>query len=169
MANTCKEPASKAASVAANAAPALAALAGEPAVKGSGDAAGLVAKAISCLGDCDDGRAALVAAGAAARLVGLAGQAPVARSAASARRVAGAMGVLARSDPGAAALLVTGAAAAIVALADLFFSKKGGQLEREKSVDQVRSDLFKFGQSKVFIFEGWLQEFLPATDSGNNL
>ena len=57
----------------------------------------------------------------------------------------------------------------IVALADLFFSKKGGQLEREKSVDQVRSDLFKFGQSKVFIFEGWLQEFLPATGSGNNL
>jgi uncharacterized protein len=50
----------------------------------------------------------------------------------------------------------------IVALADLFFSKKGGELEREKSTDQVRSDLLKFGAEKVVIFDGWLQEFLPA-------
>jgi hypothetical protein len=42
-------------------------------------------------------------------------------------------------------------------------------LEREKSLDQVRSDLFKFGSNKVIIFERWLQEFLPATGSGNNL
>ena len=50
----------------------------------------------------------------------------------------------------------------VVALADLFFSKKGGELEREKNSDQVRSDLLKFGQDKVTIFEEWLQEFLPA-------
>jgi uncharacterized protein len=50
----------------------------------------------------------------------------------------------------------------IVALADLFFSKKGGELEREKSTAQVRRDLLKFGQEKVAIFDSWLQEFLPA-------
>lgn len=50
----------------------------------------------------------------------------------------------------------------IVALADLFFSKKGGDLEREKTLDQVRSDLLKFGPNKVTIFEAWLREFLPA-------
>lgn len=47
----------------------------------------------------------------------------------------------------------------IVALADLFFSKKGGELEREKSVARVRSDLYKFGEAKVVIFEGWLRDF----------
>ena len=51
----------------------------------------------------------------------------------------------------------------IVALADLFFSKKGGQLEREKSTAQIRSDLLKFGQDKVSIFERWLQEFSKGT------
>lgn len=49
----------------------------------------------------------------------------------------------------------------IVALADLFFSKKGGELEREKSLDQVRRDLSKFGDRKVEILESWLDEFLP--------
>ena len=49
----------------------------------------------------------------------------------------------------------------IVTLADLFFSKKGGDLEREKSLARVRSDLLKFGPHKVAIFDGWLQEFLP--------
>jgi len=49
----------------------------------------------------------------------------------------------------------------IVTLADLFFSKKGGDLEREKSADQVRSDLLKFGEHKVGIFDGWLRELLP--------
>jgi uncharacterized protein len=47
----------------------------------------------------------------------------------------------------------------IVALADLFFSKKQGDLEQEKSTDQVRGDLLKFGQNKVTIFEAWLEEF----------
>jgi uncharacterized protein len=49
----------------------------------------------------------------------------------------------------------------IVAMADLFFSKKIGQLEQEKSADQVRSDLAKFSQAKVLIFEDWVREFLP--------
>ncbi|WP_224982072.1 HD domain-containing protein [Geomonas agri] len=47
----------------------------------------------------------------------------------------------------------------IVALADLFYSKKGGELDREKSTDQVRSDLLRFGQEKVRIFESWLRDF----------
>ncbi|QWV91742.1 HDIG domain-containing protein [Geomonas oryzisoli] len=47
----------------------------------------------------------------------------------------------------------------IVALADLFYSKKGGELDFEKSPDQVRSDLLRFGQEKVRIFESWLKEF----------
>ena len=50
----------------------------------------------------------------------------------------------------------------VVALADLFFSKKGGELDREKSPAQIRDDLLKFGPSKVTVFEEWLQEFLPA-------
>ena len=49
----------------------------------------------------------------------------------------------------------------VIALADLFFSKKGGELEREKSLDQVRHDLSKFGARKVEILESWLQELLP--------
>jgi len=51
----------------------------------------------------------------------------------------------------------------IVALADLFFSKKEEELDREKSVDQVRCDLLKFGHEKVAIFEGWLRDFNMAT------
>jgi uncharacterized protein len=47
----------------------------------------------------------------------------------------------------------------IVALADLFYSKKGGELDREKSTAQVRSDLLKFGEAKVAIFENWLNDF----------
>ncbi|WP_136512986.1 HD domain-containing protein [Geomonas edaphica] len=47
----------------------------------------------------------------------------------------------------------------IVALADLFYSKKGGELEREKSTEQVRSDLARFSLEKVRIFENWLADF----------
>jgi len=50
----------------------------------------------------------------------------------------------------------------VVALADLFYSKKEGELQREKSADQVRSDLLKFGQQKVDIFESWLSDFQPG-------
>ena len=52
----------------------------------------------------------------------------------------------------------------IVALADLFYSKKGGELDREKSTARVRSDLFKFGAEKVAIFEGWLSDFGLESD-----
>jgi uncharacterized protein len=56
----------------------------------------------------------------------------------------------------------------IVALADLFFSKKGGELEREKSLAQVRDDLLRFGPDKVAIFERWLIDFriAPAPPRG---
>jgi uncharacterized protein len=47
----------------------------------------------------------------------------------------------------------------IVALADLFYSKKQGELDREKSADQVRGDLVRFGRDKVLIFESWLSDF----------
>lgn len=47
----------------------------------------------------------------------------------------------------------------IVALADLFFSKKEGELTLEKSADRVRSDLARFGAEKVVIFDRWLREF----------
>ena len=50
----------------------------------------------------------------------------------------------------------------VVALADLFYSKKEGELQKEKSTDQVRSDLLKFGQQKVDIFESWLSDFQPG-------
>ena len=46
----------------------------------------------------------------------------------------------------------------IVALADLFYSKKGG-IDREKTAQEVRSDLIRFGTEKVDIFESWLSEF----------
>jgi uncharacterized protein len=51
----------------------------------------------------------------------------------------------------------------IVALADLFYSKKTGELDREKSAAQVRIDLLRFGQEKVVIFESWLNDFRMQT------
>jgi uncharacterized protein len=47
----------------------------------------------------------------------------------------------------------------IVCFADLFFSKKPADEEREKSTDEVRRSLEKFGRHKVEIFERWLAEF----------
>lgn len=47
----------------------------------------------------------------------------------------------------------------IIALADLFYSKKKRSLSSEKSIEQIRSDLAKFGGSKVGIFDSWLIEF----------
>lgn len=47
----------------------------------------------------------------------------------------------------------------IVALADLFYSKKKGELDREKTTEQVKDDLLKFGSQKVAIFENWLSDF----------
>jgi uncharacterized protein len=56
----------------------------------------------------------------------------------------------------------------IVALADLFYSKKKGELDREKSINQVRCDLLKFGQEKVVIFDSWLGEFGLTSVPTNN-
>ena len=53
----------------------------------------------------------------------------------------------------------------IVALADLFYSKKGGELDREKSAQQVRSDLLRFGEEKVIIFENWISDFRLEIDA----
>jgi uncharacterized protein len=47
----------------------------------------------------------------------------------------------------------------IVTLADLFFSKRKGELTREKSVDEVRHALGKFGAEKVVTFDAWLARF----------
>ncbi|MCM0081707.1 HDIG domain-containing protein [Geomonas sp. Red32] len=47
----------------------------------------------------------------------------------------------------------------VVAMADLFFSKRPGELEREKSLKQVRNELAVFGSQKVTIFESWLEQF----------
>ncbi|UFS69881.1 HDIG domain-containing protein [Geomonas sp. RF6] len=47
----------------------------------------------------------------------------------------------------------------IVTLADLFFSKKQGELDREKSVHEVRRSLARFGEEKVAIFDSWLGHF----------
>jgi uncharacterized protein len=55
----------------------------------------------------------------------------------------------------------------IVALADLFYSKKGGELDREKCLTQVKSDLLKFGKEKVLIFESWLNDFqITSAEAG---
>jgi uncharacterized protein len=47
----------------------------------------------------------------------------------------------------------------LVTLADLFYSKKAGELEREKSAAQVKSELARFGAGKVLVFESWLSDF----------
>lgn len=47
----------------------------------------------------------------------------------------------------------------IIACADLFYSKKKGRLSAEKTLEQIRQELAKFGSLKVAIFDGWLKEF----------
>jgi len=47
----------------------------------------------------------------------------------------------------------------VVAAADLFYSKKKTTLSVEKSIEQVRLDLARFGTEKVAIFERWIEEF----------
>lgn len=53
----------------------------------------------------------------------------------------------------------------IVALADLFFSKRRGELSREKSIAEVRRSLGKFGAQKVAIFNQWIDTYrlLPGS------
>lgn len=47
----------------------------------------------------------------------------------------------------------------IVCFADLFFSKKPGYVHIEKSSDDVRRKLARFGEEKARIFEEWIKEF----------
>ena len=47
----------------------------------------------------------------------------------------------------------------IISFADMFFSKKTGAIHVEKTPDQVRENLRRFGGHKVEIFEEWLREF----------
>jgi uncharacterized protein len=47
----------------------------------------------------------------------------------------------------------------IICYADLFYSKRPGLLQMEKTVDQVRENLARHGGHKVEIFENWLSEF----------
>lgn len=47
----------------------------------------------------------------------------------------------------------------IVTYADLFFSKSPGSLDVEKSVEQVRQGLARFGADKVAIFDAWHARF----------
>jgi uncharacterized protein len=50
----------------------------------------------------------------------------------------------------------------IICFADLFYSKKTGDVYQEKSLDSVREKLALFGGHKVGIFEEWLREFGPS-------
>lgn len=47
----------------------------------------------------------------------------------------------------------------IICFADLFYSKRPGSLRTEKTIDQIKSNLGKYGLKKVAIFEKWLLEF----------
>jgi uncharacterized protein len=47
----------------------------------------------------------------------------------------------------------------IVCFADLFYSKSPEKCGREKTLDEIRNGLRKFGANKAMIFEGWLKEF----------
>ncbi len=47
----------------------------------------------------------------------------------------------------------------IISFADLFYSKKPGAVQIEKSADDVRKNLVQFGADKAGIFDDWLQEF----------
>lgn len=47
----------------------------------------------------------------------------------------------------------------IICFADLYYSKKPGQVDRERDVDEIRSGLSRFGDAKVMLFDAWLREF----------
>jgi len=48
----------------------------------------------------------------------------------------------------------------IVSFADLFYSKKPNAVHIEKTPDQVRKNLTRYGEHKTAIFDDWLREFL---------
>ncbi|RNC68621.1 MAG: HDIG domain-containing protein [Desulfuromonadales bacterium] len=47
----------------------------------------------------------------------------------------------------------------IICYSDLFFSKKGGALDREKTHEEVRKSLLRHGESKPSIFDRWAKLF----------
>ncbi len=47
----------------------------------------------------------------------------------------------------------------IVCFADLFYSKSPEKSRKEKTIDEIKTGLGKFGEQKVVIFEEWLKEF----------
>lgn len=47
----------------------------------------------------------------------------------------------------------------IIACADLFYSKHAEKLNLEKPLQQIRSELSKFGIHKVAVFDLWITEF----------
>lgn len=47
----------------------------------------------------------------------------------------------------------------IIACADLFYSKKRAGLSNEKTIEQIRTDLSKFGFLKVAVFDQWVKDF----------
>lgn len=47
----------------------------------------------------------------------------------------------------------------IVCFADLFYSKNPQKCGKEKTIDEIKTGLGKFGEQKVMIFEEWLKEF----------
>lgn len=49
----------------------------------------------------------------------------------------------------------------IVAYADLFFSKKPSDGDRERTVSEVRDSLSRFGEHKAIIFDRWQRRFMP--------
>lgn len=49
----------------------------------------------------------------------------------------------------------------IICFADLFYSKKAGKLQTEKSIEEIRTGLQRHGNQKVAIFDTWVRELLP--------
>lgn len=47
----------------------------------------------------------------------------------------------------------------IIACADLFYSKRADMLFIEKTLDQIRIELSKFGSNKPAVFDQWVTEF----------
>jgi uncharacterized protein len=47
----------------------------------------------------------------------------------------------------------------IISFADMFYSKRTGAIHVEKTPDQVRENLRRFGGHKVALFDEWLAEF----------
>jgi uncharacterized protein len=54
----------------------------------------------------------------------------------------------------------------IICFADLFYSKKPGRLDEEKSIEEVKKALQKHGEHKVAIFENWVREFSATSHCG---